>query len=159
VKNQTEKVRMLVIITTALLIGSIMMMATGLTDEVKSQTLSKFNQIILDKSTTQYKAIFYVYDSNRESVIKVTSYSSLVKYLTQTYNVPTSEFKLNKGLSNYWCSNLSEGAGLSGNLIDDLQKCKCEAQVNPVNKPHWDFAFENEKLGVRILVKLPSCKH
>ena len=115
--------------------------------------------IVLDKTVTEYKTVFYVYDAQKTDAIKITKYSALRKYIFQTYKVPILYFKLSKELSNYWCDDLSEER-LSDELLNKLQECKCSVlqnQSESTNKKQYDFVFVNEDLGVRIYVQLPPC--
>jgi len=162
-ERQAENLKRIVMVNTVILLVSIVLVKSGVTEVMKTQVTSKFNEVVLDKSEVQYKAVFYVFDAQNATSIKVNKFSSLEKYLSQTYNVPTSEFKLSREFSSYWCPSLTDtdGVGLSGELIDELQKCKCSAQQNSSGNytvHSWDFVFENEELGVRILVELPPCE-
>lgn len=153
-ENKISKIIMFEIV---LSIISIVFIKTGFSDDVKNKAIT----IVLDRTVTEYKAVFLVYDAQKAETVKVTKYSALRKYVFQTYKVPIIEFKLSKKLSKCWCNDLIEGARLRDKLLNKLQECKCSLQQNQtksIKEKQYDFVFVNENLGVRIYVQLPPCE-
>lgn len=153
-KKQTHLYR-LVLLEIGIFLTVLLLIGTGTTNAVKEHVMST----VLDKSTTQYKATFYVYDAQKTTPVKITSFSALRKYLVKTYNAPTSIFKLSEARYQQ-CSEFL-GAELTGDLLDKLQECKCSAQVEENSSAQeimYDFVFESTELGVRIYVQLPTCE-